>query len=85
MKCPKIENAGAKCERLMFVILNLQICDIFVAAVVLLLKLPILSRRKNINFVFHKSEFYAYDGIIQKPVYEYIIFLLVSCRVSTNV
>ena len=52
MKCPKIENVGAKREKLLFVILNLQICDIFVAAVVLLLKLPILSRTKNINFVF---------------------------------
>ena len=52
VKCPKIENADAKREKPLFVILNLQNCDIFVAAVVLLLKLPILSRTKNINFIF---------------------------------
>ena len=84
MKCPKKENTGTKREKLLFVILNLQICDIFVAAVVLLLKLPILSRRKNINFVFRNCEFHAYDSLMQKPVYEYI-FLLVSGRVSTNI
>lgn len=81
MKCPKKENVGAKREKLLFVILNLQICDVVVAAVVLLLKLPIFSRRKNINFVSRNCEFHAYDSLMQKPVYEYI-FLLVSDRVS---
>ena len=84
MKYRIIRNADAKRAKLLFVIYNLQICDIVVAAVVLLLKLPIRSRRKDINFVFRNSEFHAYDSLMQKPVSEYI-FLLVRCRVSTNI
>ena len=36
MKCPIKENTGTKREKLLFVILNLQICDIFVERTLML-------------------------------------------------